>query len=270
IFVELKRYDDAFPAYDNALTLNPDLAEAWLGRGTIFVELKQYDEAFAAYDKALTLKPDLAEAWVGRGTIFAALKRYDDAFAAYDKARTLKPDLAEAWLGRGSTFFKLKRYDDALAAYDIALALRPDLKFAEGARLHAKLMMCDWTNLNAEVSHLVSAIRNQALACEPFELLSIPSSSEDQLTCANCYFAARPSFPKLWRGEIYSHNRVRIAYLSADFREHAVAYLIAGLFERHDRSRFEITGISFGPDSQSDIRRRLKLSFECFIDARLQ
>src|SRR5262249_9272024 len=65
-------------------------------------------------------------------------------------------------------------------------------------------------------------------------------------------------------------NRVRIAYLSADFREHAVAYLIAGLFERHDRSRFEITGISFGPDLQSDIRRRLKLSFECFIDARLQ
>jgi predicted O-linked N-acetylglucosamine transferase (SPINDLY family) len=73
----------------------------------------------------------------------------------------------------------------------------------------------------------------------------------------------------LWHGESYSHNRIRIAYLSANFHEHAVAYLIAGLFERHDRSRFEITAISFGPDQQSDMRRRLKRSFDHFIDARV-
>ncbi len=66
--------------------------------------LKRYDEAFAAYDKALALKPDLADAWLGRGNVFYALKRYDEAFAAYDKALALKPDLAEAWLGRGNVF----------------------------------------------------------------------------------------------------------------------------------------------------------------------
>jgi protein O-GlcNAc transferase len=230
----------------------------------------RYDDAFAAYNKALTLKPDLAEAWLGRGNIFVKLKRYDDAFAAYNKTLTLKPDLAEAWFSRGSIFVKLKRYDDAFAAYNTALALKSDLKFAEGDRLQCKLMMCDWINLNAEVSHLVSAIRSQALACDPIELLSIPSSAEDQLRCANCYVAEQPFFPKLWRGEIYSHDRIRIAYLSADFHEHATAYLMAGLFEQHDRSRFEITAISFGPDQQSDMRRRLKLSFEYFIDVRLQ
>ena len=82
-----------------ALALKPDLDDAWLGRGNVFTELKRYDEAFAAYDKALALKPDLAEAWLGRGNVFSELKRYDEAFAAYDKALALKPDLggSMAW-----------------------------------------------------------------------------------------------------------------------------------------------------------------------------
>ena len=73
---------------------------AWLDRGNVFFDLKRYDEAFAAYDKALSLKPDLEGAWLGRGNVFFELKRYDEAFAAYDKALLLKPDfLARRVLG---------------------------------------------------------------------------------------------------------------------------------------------------------------------------
>ena len=71
--------------------------------------------------------------------------------AAYDKALALKPDLAEAWLGRGNVFFELKRYDEAFAAYDKAFSLKPELAGAEGARLHAKMHLCDWSNFDAEV-----------------------------------------------------------------------------------------------------------------------
>jgi predicted O-linked N-acetylglucosamine transferase (SPINDLY family) len=72
----------------------------------------------------------------------------------------------------------------------------------------------------------------------------------------------------LWRGEIYAHDRIRIAYLSADLHDHATAHLMAGLFEMHDKSRFETTAVSFGPDDRSDLRRRLKNSFEHFLDVR--
>ena len=78
----------------------------------------------------------------------------------------------------------------------------------------------------------------------------------------------QPSFAPLWRGETYSHDRIRVAYLAPAFHEHATAYLTAGLFEQHDRSRFEITGISFGPDDDSQIRRRIRQSFERFVDCR--
>ena len=264
VFTGLKRYDEAFTAYDKALALKPDLANAWLGRGNVFTELKRYDEAFSAYDKALALKPDLANAWLGRGSVFGELKRYDEAFAAYDKALALKPDLAEAWLGRGSVFVNLKHYDDAFAACEKALALKPDLDCAVSVRLHAKMHLCDWTNLKAEVAGLLS-ISRERVASPPFSLLAIPSSPSDQLQCTRRYVRDQPHFAPLWRGEIYSHDRVRVAYLSADFGEHPVAYLTVGLFEQHDKSQFEVTGISFGAH-HSPIRQRLKSAFESFIE----
>ena len=63
-------------------------------------------------------------------------------------------------------------------------------------------------------------------------------------------------------------DRIRIAYVSADFRQHPMSYLMAGMFECHDKSRFEITAISIGPDDSSEMRQRLKASFEHFIDAK--
>jgi protein O-GlcNAc transferase len=270
VFCELKRYDEAFVAYDRALALKPDLAEAWNGRGNVFYELKRYDEAFAAHDRALALKPDLAEVWNGRGNVYCELKRYDEAFAAYDRALALKPDLAEAWLGRGNVFYELKRYDKAFAAYDRALALKPDLTGVEGARLNSKMLLCDWSEFDAECAHLLSSVRNGNVNTQPFPLLAITSSSADQLECARLWIANRhpPSDKPIWQGERYQHDRIRVAYLSADFRQHPVSSLMAGMFECHDKSRFDVTAISFGPDDNSEMRQRLKASFEHFTDAK--
>ena len=124
---------------------------AWaLASGTVFYELKQYDESLAAYGEALSLKPDLANAWFGRGNVLLDLKRYDEAFAAYDKALSLTPHSAEAWVGRGNVFLDLKEYDRAFADYDKAFSLKPDLTNAEGLRLSAKISCCMWSNLASE------------------------------------------------------------------------------------------------------------------------
>jgi protein O-GlcNAc transferase len=110
-------------------------------------------------------------------------------------------------------------------------------------------------------------VRDGKIASDPFPLLALSSTPGDQLQCAKRDAADHPTFAKLWRGEVYSHERIRIGYVSANLHEHPVAYLAAGLFERHDRSRFEVTAISLGPDRDSDLRRRLKAAFEHFIDA---
>ena len=144
----------------------------------------------------------------------------------------------------------------------------PGLEYLEGNRLYAKQIICDWDGLDADAARLVSAVRSGRPATDPFYLLATPSSPADQLQCAALYVGNRPSFPPLWRGEVYSHDRIRIAYLSADFHEHATAYLMAGLFEHHDRSQFEITAVSFGPDDNSQVRRRISQACDHFLDVR--
>jgi predicted O-linked N-acetylglucosamine transferase (SPINDLY family) len=97
--------------------------------------------------------------------------------------------------------------------------------------------------------------------------------SEDQalhLRCARRRVQSRvSSAPPLWRGEIWRNDRIRVAYISADFRMHATSYLVTELFELHDRSRFEVVGISLGPDDGSDMRARVVAAFDHFIDVRM-
>jgi protein O-GlcNAc transferase len=184
----------------------------------------------------------------------------------------LKSDYADAFNNRGMALQALNRFDEAVASYDKALSIKPNLEYAEGDRLHAKLHACDWSNVERECSTLISALRQEAISLNPFVILAIPSSPSDQLKCARHFVAASsPVCPRsLWRGQRYLHDRIRIAYLSADLHDHPTAFLLAGMFEQHDKTRFETTAISFGPDYDSQTRRRLRDSFDRFVDARLQ
>jgi len=269
VFTDLKRHDEALVAYDKALALKSDLEGAWFGRGNVFLDLKRYDEACAAYDKALALKSDLEGAWLGRGNVFFDLKRYDEAFAAYDKALALKPDLAEAWLGRGNVFSHLKRYDEAFVAYDKAFAIKPDLVGVEGARLRSKMDSCNWDNFASDCNHLIGSVKSNKTNTLPFVLLEINSSVEDQFNCAELWVQKNypPAIKPFWAGELYKHDKIRIGYVSADFRQHPVAYLMAGVFECHNKSRFDVVAISIGPKDNSELRQRLERSFDKFIDA---
>lgn len=261
----LDRSEEAKSSFEKALALNPKLAHAWSGLGNTLCKHNLFNEALAAFDKALALEPGLAEAWLGRGNVYIQLKQYSNASTAYDEALTSKPDLAQAWLGRGNAYTQLKQYDEALIAYDRALSLESYLKYAASNRLQVKQQLCDWTNIEAEIGQVLSAIRN-GTPCFPGVLPSISSSPQDQLQCAKAFVAERNIFIPLWRGEVYSHDRIRIAYLSADFHEHATAHLISGLFEKHDSSRFQIYAISLGSNQNSDARLRIAGAVERFID----
>ena len=121
-----------------------------------------------------------------------------------------------------------------------------------------------------DCAHLISSVKSKKTNTTPFTFLAIPSSSEEQLLCAGLWVAEK--FPRykeyLWKGECYRHDRIRIAYVSPHFREHPVSFLIAGMFECHDKSRFDITAISLGPNDNSELHRRLKAAVGCFVDAK--
>ncbi|WP_424599947.1 tetratricopeptide repeat protein [Bradyrhizobium sp.] len=266
---ELKRLDEAVTCFDKAISLNPDYAEAYNNRGNALNELNRLDEALASYDKAIALNPNYADAYNNRGVTLKELKRLDQAVASYDEAIALNPDLAAAYNNRGYALKELKRLDEALASFDKALSLDPDSAGLEGMRLHTKMHICDWTGFDGECAHLTSAVRNRKANTQPWVFIGISSSPDDQLQCAKSWVAEKfpPSQKTIWQGERYRHDRIRIAYMSADFHQHATSYLMAGMFECHDKSRFEVAAISIGPQDSSEMRQRLKHSFEAFIDA---
>jgi protein O-GlcNAc transferase len=183
--------------------------------------LKRHDDAIAAFDRALKLDPNLAAAWLDYGNVLFELKRDEQALAAYDKALSFEPSSAKARVGRGNIFADLRRYDDAFAAYDAALSLDPDLPALEGERLHCRMHLCEWSHFETECDHLVRSVRNGKENTSPFAFLAISSSSRDQFDYAQlwtrkcCPATAKSS----WRGERYRHDRIRIGYLSSDFRQ---------------------------------------------------
>jgi predicted O-linked N-acetylglucosamine transferase (SPINDLY family) len=267
VYFDLKRASEALAAFERALALAPGTAEAWLGRGNVLFDLRQGAEALAAYDEALSLRPALAEASIGRGNVLFDAGRHEEALGAYDKALALKPHSAEASAGRGHALAGLKRPEEAITAYGEALARNSGLIGLQGDRVFARMQLCDWDSIEGDSDRLLQAVRAGEPVTSPFNLLVSDASPADQLRCARTWTKRRyPAQAPLWRGERYLRERIRIGYVSADFREHPVAYLAAGLFEAHDRARFEVIGVSIGPDDGSDIRRRLQRAFDRFID----
>ena len=180
-----------------------------------------------------------------------------------------KPNLAEAYARRGKVLSELKRHDEAIAAFDKALTCNPDLEFVAGERLHSKMQLCDWHNFGPGREHLVASVRDKKPYAQPFAFLSISSSPEEQLECAKSWVSKKypASITPIWHGEVYKHDKIRVAYVSADFRQHPVAVLIAGLIEGHSREGFEVTGISLRPEEASEMGQRMKRAFDRFIDA---
>jgi predicted O-linked N-acetylglucosamine transferase (SPINDLY family) len=299
---ELGEFEQALASYDKAISLNPDYAEAWSNRGATLLRLKQQEEALTSYDKAIDLKPSYAEAWANRGVALKQLKRHEQALASYDKAISLKPDYAEAWSFSGVALQELKQYEQALACFDKAISykpnyanawfcrgemlaesklyeealisldkvinIKPDYEFCLGQKLHVQMHMCMWEDLESQLSKLSENISNEIPASSPFSMLALLDEPKILQSAADIYVQAK--FPAQVSSVTFDKKneteRIRIGYYSADFRNHAVAYLIAELFEVHDRSRFEIFGFSFGPNKQDEMRERISVSMDHFFD----
>jgi predicted O-linked N-acetylglucosamine transferase (SPINDLY family) len=268
LYVQLKQYDQAVAAYGRASELKPESAEIWTSRGNAFAQILQYDAARTAHEKALSLRPDLTRAWLGFASVMSALNRPAEALSAYDRALKLEPDSVEVQRDLAYYLTNLGRHEDAAVAYDKLHSLKPDLTSLAGLRLLAKLHCCDWRDFSSDCTKLIRAIEADKDVVLPFDCLAIPSSLDVRLKCSQSWvnrnFATNSQ--ALWYGSAYRHDKVRLGYVSADFRRHPTAFLTAGLFEGHDRSRFDVLGLSIGPNDGSEMRARLEGAFDKFID----
>jgi tetratricopeptide (TPR) repeat protein len=120
-----RRYLKALAVYEQALALNPQVADVWASKGNVLYDLQRYEEALSAYDGALALDPKNAGIWNNQGNVLAALHENEEALSAYDQALALDSQAADVWNNKGAALQELKRPEEALAAYDQALTLDP-------------------------------------------------------------------------------------------------------------------------------------------------
>jgi predicted O-linked N-acetylglucosamine transferase (SPINDLY family) len=256
------RYADAIPLLSKAVRKNPADAAALAHYARALMAGQQPNEALAAYDRLLEMQPANFEAHYNRGVILSQQRKHAEALSSLDRALELQPNAAAVHFNRGVVLADLERHREALDSYDRTLALEANYAPAVANRAMVALSLCEWDRVG-EITP-----EQAVMLAPPLTFLGLSDDKRLQLTCASA--TARTLTPKpvppLWSGERYAHDRIRLAYVSADIREHAVAFQLAPLVEHHDRNRFQVIGVSIGLSDESAIRGRLVRAFDRFHD----
>ena len=276
LLLNLRRYDEALGHYDRALALAPQFAEAFNNRGSALLELGRPGEALADFERALAIKPDLVAALANRGTALIELKQHDEGIASCTAASGTRSRLYRArWQIAGmAVLFMLRRYIEGVHAHFWTLSDDRSPSTRTPRERRSITGCCAATGPTTRMTSRRLLQRSRPAAGRPSRscLLNMAGSRSRCAYNAHGRFQPEHKYPaaaeSIWRGERYAHERVRIAYLSADFRQHPMAYSMAKLFAAHDRSHFETIAVSFGPDPKDDFRRGLESAFDRFLDVR--
>jgi protein O-GlcNAc transferase len=267
VLLRLRRFEEALACFDQALQLSPKFAESVNGRGSALRELQQLEAALECFDRAVELKPEYLEPLNNKASVLLCLERFEELLPWCDRLLEVKPDFPPALYYRGLALKNLARDRESIQCLRRLLDLHPGHPMAAGYLLHAAAAICDWSH-GKLLADTEAGLRKGEAVVSPFVLLALSGDAGLQLECARGHLAhAYPPPPEpVWRGERWRNDRIRVAYVSGDLRDHAVSYLMAGVFEKHDRERFMPIGVSLRPAVGSPFGLRVVHSFDAWID----
>lgn len=219
------------------------------------------------YDEAISLQPGYIEALVNSGVVLRDMLRHREALDRFNQVLAIDPDYPTALANCAVLLTEFKQSEKAIAMFEHLLRVNPDYDYGAGLLCLERLHVCDWTDYDKTVDTIIKGTREGKRATKSLAMMAISDFAGDHFQSArifgeHLYPAAKP----LWNGEIYRHDRIRIAYVSPDLREHPVGHLMTGVFEHHDKTRFETIAISLGIDDGSRLRTRMINAFDRFYD----
>jgi len=263
----LKRPAEALESFERALAIEPAFGEAWGNRGLALRDLARHQEALASFDQVLQLEPRNAVAWNSRGNVLRDMKDFEAAVENYGKAVEIRPTYADAIINRGYARWALKQNEAGTEDVERGLELEPDYPYGRGELLHVRMYSADWHDFAARKAELERLVRAGKQTIQPFNFQAIAETPADSQSCSRIWAQTRypeqpsaPHDPELRKG-----RKIRIGYVSGEFRQQATAILMAGLYEKHDRDQFEIVALDCGENDQSEMRGRLERAFDRWI-----
>ena len=256
--------------YDAALNFDRDYLEAWNNKGTLLYESGDGPGALACFMEMAKKAPYSFLAHSNLGLALDRLGLYEEALNHYRIALGNKPSDCRTLVNVGVTLLKVRRPDEAEALFEKAYQIDPGYEFLLGNLLHSRALVCKWGQFNADIEIIKSEVNKLHLIIGPLESLGCCLDEETLLKVAKSFSSAeypqRGILPPL--GKYSRKNKIRIGYYSADFRNHPVSHLIAGVLESHSKEKFEIYAFSYGPHVVDAMHSRIKKSVDHFIDIR--
>jgi len=270
IFFQQGLVDEAEKSYRQALLHAPNHPEALHLLGLAASARGNEKQASQLIEQALHIRPNNAIAWNNLGNIYRTQRRWPKALHCYSRAVELKPDYYLALANKGAAAQAL---DDTLLARSCYRKVMADDNLREGARcsaLQVEMAYCDWTHADEIEQYVPDAIASGRFNIQPFPLLAMLDAPELHLKAAATFGQANHpparvdfTFPTKQKEE-----KIKVGYFSADFHDHATAWLMADLFEQHSREHFEWHAFSFGPQTEDEMRKRIVKAFDHFHDIR--
>lgn len=278
----LKRFDEAVHWFEKALKIDPAIAGAHNGIGLVHQAFNRHKEAKDCFEKAIELQPKNAEALNNLAVSYQEMGLHGEAVRWYRDALAANPDIAEIYFNLGSLLQGLGRHDETISVFMKALQVRPDFHAVHSFLAHSLLQQCSWRNLDAVIAATIAQAEKEIEAGEwvttsAFALQSLPVSPELRLNVARNL--ARRYEAGVATLEHYTHSapavpksgKLRVGYVSPDFRFHSVAVAFKGLLDNHDRERFELFGYSLanavgGPLGTDGMTQYFSQNFDQFVD----
>ena len=264
---DLGMYLEAVHAYDRAIILQADYPAAHSNRGGALIHLKRYEEAIKSYARALSYKQDDVEILTNYGSALNEVGQYLAALEVYQNALNISPAEQKTLFCQGITLHELGQYDKAISSFEAAKELNPSTPYLLGNLVFNKATVCNWKNYDQNIDEIQAQLSLGNNPIPPFYALSILDSESLQKKVAELWVSdhiknivERP-FPSKAKSK-----KIKLGYFSADFRNHAVSILLAGVFESHNKDEFEVIAFSFGSSTEDAMSRRIKSAFSEFID----
>lgn len=225
----LGRFDDALASYQAALALRPDYLEVYVNLANAYIDQGKPELAEAACRRAFTIDPQNARVHFNLGLACFNQGRLDEAAANYSRALTLRPDYVSALVNLGLAYINLGKIVDAMSCYQKALKLKPDSLLAHSTLLFTMLFLTK---------------------CPPGAVFE-----ESRRFALRCESPLKAS----WRAHRNSRDperRLRVGYVSPDFRRHSVAHFIEPVLANHDKTRVEVH-CYYNHTKHDDVTRRI-------------
>ncbi|MEY4768281.1 MAG: hypothetical protein RL637_920 [Pseudomonadota bacterium] len=266
-YKEMSQLETALELYKQILTIQPTHLNSYQQIGQIYFQQQQFDLAIQTYRELLSIDKNCVEGYLQLATVLKKIGKLRAAAETYQQLIQIQPNQVEYHHSLGIVFQMMGKMNLAMNSYQIAYSLNPDYEGLLNRWFHAQLYCCEWSDYDLNCQRIFQAVQNQQRGFTPFASLSVLQDVELQQQCARTYMAHHHPFQAESKPiAIYQHSKIRLAYLSADFHEHPVSYLIVGIFEHHHRDQFEIIGLSLKPEDKSPIAQRVKAAFDEFIE----